>query len=566
MLHKYIGILLCAMAVALFTTAVHSQQAPAARGGALQKPLSLQAMKKEPRLALVIGNAAYKTSPLQNPVRDAELMAKTLKAKGFTVIKVLDANKREMEKAINDFGKRIKQGGVGLFYYAGHGLQVHGVNYLVPLGAQIAEEDDVDIHAVDAHKVLKRLDRAANRLNIVILDACRNNPFERSFRATRNGNGQGLTKMDAPQGTLIAYATAPGSVASDGKGNNGTYTEALVAEINRPQEVGLMFRAVRTRVKAATNNLQEPWEEVSLEGQFYFTLPAHPKNLGEVTCPQGTVLRGQLCVKTEIKTEVQCPPNTQWDGTNCVWNQPALAPQTTRSKAEQLYQRALEQEADKQWGAMLASHKKFRKLYGANPNHTTRVMEGLHRSAVYYIYQGKNPTKAQTYLQKTLQEHTKRKLPNTGPNAHWRAQAEYYLQEIQFLAWNKIKIKGNTKQQKKILTKLLIQQKTIQKELESIAQRNVPEWNIASGYAQGRLMSSLAQKLFRSEVPFPKGSESYDIYQEQIERIALPIESEAIKILETTRSKARQENISNPWTLAVQKLLHQLEPQKYTRP
>lgn len=229
--------------------------------------------KKEPiketdrRTALVIGNGDYKVSPLKNPVNDAEVMSEQLEALGFDVIKGINLNQKQMKKKISAFGKQLKKGGTGLFYYAGHGMQVQGNNYLIPVESVIQSEEDVEYEAVNAGRVLAQMDAAKNGLNIVILDACRDNPFARSFRSS----SKGLAYMDAPGGTMIAYATAPGSVASDGAGNNGLYTSELVKEMAIPgKRIEDIFKKVRTKVRLQTENRQIPWESSSLEGDFYF--------------------------------------------------------------------------------------------------------------------------------------------------------------------------------------------------------------------------------------------------------------------------------------------------------
>src|SRR6266568_7302341 len=195
----------------------------------------------ESRVALVIGNGAYANSPLRNPVNDARAMARTLKGLGFDVIARENVAEKEMRRAIFEFGDKLKGGGVGVFFFAGHGIQLAGRNYLVPIGAEIASERDVELEAVDVARVLARMDDANNRLNIVILDACRDNPFGRSFR----GTSRGLAAIDAPTGTLIAYATAPGKLARDGTGANSLYTTALLRAIEVP---GLRIEDVFKRV------------------------------------------------------------------------------------------------------------------------------------------------------------------------------------------------------------------------------------------------------------------------------------------------------------------------------
>ncbi|MEE8383301.1 MAG: SUMF1/EgtB/PvdO family nonheme iron enzyme [Thermodesulfobacteriota bacterium] len=178
-----------------------------------------------------------------------------------------DANQRNMKQAIRRFGKQLRKGGVGLFYFAGHGIQVKGSNYLIPIGAEIETEPDVEYEAVDAGRVLAQMEDAGNSLNVIILDACRDNPFGRSFRT---GN-RGLAKMDAPTGSILSYATAPGSVASDGPGRNGLYTSALLKHMSTPGlEIGKLFRQVRIDVLSSSGEKQVPWEASSLTGDFYF--------------------------------------------------------------------------------------------------------------------------------------------------------------------------------------------------------------------------------------------------------------------------------------------------------
>ena len=219
------------------------------------------------RIALVIGNGAYKSAPLRNPVNDATDMADALERLGFSVSLKTDANQRNMKQAIRAFGKQLRKGGVGLFYFAGHGVQVKGSNYLIPIGAQIESESDVEYEAVDAGRVLGKMEDAGNNLNIIILDACRDNPFGRSFRT---GN-RGLAKMDAPTGSILAYATAPGSVASDGPGRNGLYTSALLKHMVTPKlKIEDIFKKVRIDVIKNTELKQVPWESSSLTGDFYF--------------------------------------------------------------------------------------------------------------------------------------------------------------------------------------------------------------------------------------------------------------------------------------------------------
>ena len=204
-------------------------------------------------------------------------MERALKESGFDVIKAENATIREMRRLVRDFGDRLKaSGGVGMFYFAGHGVQVYGENYLVSVDSDIRNEDEVADDSINAQLVLEKMQSAGNRMNLVVLDACRNNPFAVRMRSSANG----LASMKAPSGSLVAYATAPGSVASDGSGTNGLYTQHLARAIAQPGlQVEEVFKQVRTAVRRDSKNQQTPWENTALEGQFYFkpaTLPAPP--------------------------------------------------------------------------------------------------------------------------------------------------------------------------------------------------------------------------------------------------------------------------------------------------
>jgi TPR repeat protein len=244
--------------------------------------LALSPAQAETRVALVIGNSGYTTKPLDNPVHDADLMARTLRGVEFQVTLLIDADQAAMKRAILDFGRQLRgTDSVGLFYYAGHGVQVDGENFLIPVGADITDLQEVALNGVNLSELLKTMERAASRLNIAILDACRDNPFVSSTRSSASG----LALVTAPTGTLIAYATAPGQVALDGDGPNSPYTAALAAAIPTPgvplEEV---FRRTRRKVLEVTANKQTPWEHSSLTGEFYFK----PKSAeAEATLPPG---------------------------------------------------------------------------------------------------------------------------------------------------------------------------------------------------------------------------------------------------------------------------------------
>ncbi|MGI9107121.1 MAG: caspase family protein [Pyrinomonadaceae bacterium] len=219
------------------------------------------------RVALVIGNSAYASAPLKNPVNDARDIAQALRELGFEVIYRENVNQNDMKRAIRMFGERTKTGGTRLFYYAGHGVQAKGENYLIPIGADFNNEQEVEYETVNLGLVLAQMEEVKNSINIVVLDACRNNPFVKSTRSA----SRGLASVDAPTGTLIAYATAPGSVASDGTANNGIYTQELLRYMRMPGvSVEEIFKRIRISVRDKTQGKQTPWESSSLTGDFFF--------------------------------------------------------------------------------------------------------------------------------------------------------------------------------------------------------------------------------------------------------------------------------------------------------
>ena len=233
--------------------------------------LSVAEPRAENRIALVIGNSQYESAPLKNPRNDATLMADTLEKVGFDVTRLFDADQRTMKRAMIDFGRKLRgSDSVGLFYYAGHGVQVDGENYLIPIGALISDELEVSIEAVAVNEFLRTMQRASSRINIVVLDACRNNPYAQSFRST----ARGLARVDAPKGTYVAYATSPGAVALDGSTGHSPYTTALSNAILLPgKSIEQVFKQARRDVLAVTGERQTPWETSSITGRFYFVRP-----------------------------------------------------------------------------------------------------------------------------------------------------------------------------------------------------------------------------------------------------------------------------------------------------
>ncbi len=227
-------------------------------------------VKGEKRLALVIGNSAYQhAGRLKNPVNDADAMSRTLSRLGFDVSIHKDLHESDMKQAIDEFGSRLGNYDVGLFFFAGHGIQVDGINYLIPVNVDLKSENDVEYTCVEAGRVLGKMEDAGCRVNIVMLDACRNNPFERSW--SRSVRGSGLAEMSNIPESLIAYATAPGNTASDGDGDNGLYTSAVLQHIETPNiTIEEMFKRVRRAVLEKTGGEQRSWESTSITSDFYF--------------------------------------------------------------------------------------------------------------------------------------------------------------------------------------------------------------------------------------------------------------------------------------------------------
>ena len=219
------------------------------------------------RVALVIGNGKYASAPLVNSVNDSRAMAQSLREMGFTVIERENITSKQIPSTLREFRTSLTPGSVALFFYAGHGLQIKGTNYLPAVDAEINSEDDVPMQSIDLNRILDILAESKTRLNLLFLDACRNNPYARSMRSGVTG----LAKVDAPSGTLISFATRPGSTASDGSGGHGVYTEQLLGQMREPNvPVEQVLKRVGASVKRATRGAQEPWMEGSIEGDFYF--------------------------------------------------------------------------------------------------------------------------------------------------------------------------------------------------------------------------------------------------------------------------------------------------------
>ena len=256
-------------------------------------------VRGQQRTALVIGNSAYSEDSLSNPVNDATDVAQALKEIGFEVKLLKNADKRKMDEAVEAFNRQLREGEIGIFYYAGHGVQVTGENYLIPLDAKLAREKDVEYEAIPLGKVINAIEDTDAKVKIVIVDACRDNPFYRRWRSTgRSLASRGLAGVHSSgQGTLIAFSTAPGEVAGDsleGSGRNSPYTAYLLKYLKTPGlEIGQMFRRVRGDVLQATGDKQIPWVSEALVGDVYLNpkrtepiaifSPSSPKPTPQVT-------------------------------------------------------------------------------------------------------------------------------------------------------------------------------------------------------------------------------------------------------------------------------------------
>lgn len=233
--------------------------------GGLASPMAAAAW---PRVALVVGNAAYASAPLLNPARDARAMAERLRDTGFEVIERIDATRSVLLDAVSELRRRLTgRQGTGLLYFAGHGLQLDWRNHLVPVDARLESAADVPAQTLDVQSVIEAFQAAGNRMNIVVLDACRDNPFGGA------ASGRGLAPVDAPPGTFLAYATAPGHLALDGstRDGHGLYTRFLLQELQRRDaRIEDVFKRVRLQVRQASNGRQVPWESTSLEEDFVF--------------------------------------------------------------------------------------------------------------------------------------------------------------------------------------------------------------------------------------------------------------------------------------------------------
>ncbi|PIQ56196.1 MAG: hypothetical protein COW02_01435 [Comamonadaceae bacterium CG12_big_fil_rev_8_21_14_0_65_59_15] len=236
----------------------------------------------EKRMALLIGNSGYDVAPLANPVNDVQDMAAALKGVGFEVVQKENLDANGMKQAIREFGTRMKldKNAAGFFFYAGHGVQVNGKNYLLPVGRGYKSEQDVEDYAIEINFLMKNLEEASNRISVVVLDACRNNPFYAKKTRSIGSSYKGLAPMDAPSGSLVAFSTAPGTEASDGSGRNGLYSKYLLTNMRIPGlTLEQVFKRTRDGVERESGGTQSPREESSLKGDDFFIIPLEGASL-----------------------------------------------------------------------------------------------------------------------------------------------------------------------------------------------------------------------------------------------------------------------------------------------
>lgn len=235
--------------------------------GADDRAIYVKKYKNEQRVALIIGNNNYMTlAKLKNPINDARAIRDILEGKGFDVIYGEDVKQVEFQKLLKKFSSKLRYGGVGFFYFAGHGLQIKGSNYLVASNSNVSDRDAVEFETIPLDYVVKKMKSAGNRLNVVVLDACRNDPF------TRSGGG-GLAPIQDASGLFVAYATEAGKVAQDGSGENGVFTESLIKYIKEPWPIEKVFKKTREEVYNKTDGDQSPGVYNQIRGDFYFTVP-----------------------------------------------------------------------------------------------------------------------------------------------------------------------------------------------------------------------------------------------------------------------------------------------------
>lgn len=265
--------------------------------------LPLPAAAAGKRVALLIGNNNYGTAPLVNAVNDARDLAEALNELGFKTIVKENTTRQDIAVALRDFAKELEGAEAALFFYAGHAMQFKDRNFLIPVDADMKTEEDVTFSSVELSQVFDRMERARTRFNFIVLDACRDNPFASAFKASASGLAQ---IANAPSGTLVAYATAPGSVAADGYGRNGVYTKHILQQIKVPDlPVEIMFKRVREAVERETRRLQTPWDVSSLKGDFAFNGSGAGTRNAAASASAGPSSDAQLAIEREFWVSVR---------------------------------------------------------------------------------------------------------------------------------------------------------------------------------------------------------------------------------------------------------------------
>ena len=254
----------------LFITLLTQSLSAKSLSASTDRALQLKKMKEEQRIALVIGNNNYQNlSVLKNPINDARSIKEALQRRGFEVIYKENATRRDMKKLISTFSHKLSYGGVGLYYFAGHGINVEGQNYLVAVDSSMESKEDVEYESYALNRITRKMQSAHNRLNIVILDACRNDPF------SRGGTG-GLAPIGNAKGMFVAYATQAGNVANDGAKGHGVFTKRLIEHMREEgATIEKVFKKVRASVQLDTQGKQSPGVYNQITGDFFFTLPSN---------------------------------------------------------------------------------------------------------------------------------------------------------------------------------------------------------------------------------------------------------------------------------------------------
>lgn len=260
---------------------------------------------QEQRTALIIGNNDYqgRLSKLHNPINDAKALKAILEKRGFEVIYSEDGSKRSMKQSLDKFYSKIEKGGVGMLYFSGHGIEVDGQNYLIPIDAKLDAKSDTEYEAVALNKITKRMENSGNRLNIVVLDACRNDPFSRSM-----GTG-GLAKVE-PIGMFVSFSTGAGRVASDGRsGKNGLFTKSLIKYMKQELELRDVFQRTRKEVYQASNHQQFPAiYDQTIDGKFYFTYPKSLKSSAKSSTDNGSHLEKNVEIDSQYSIKKTAMP------------------------------------------------------------------------------------------------------------------------------------------------------------------------------------------------------------------------------------------------------------------